>query len=572
MTLICATLICSSLYASEITNTSISVSEKPSNKQRQKFDVLFHDALKLKIQGDFDGAIDLFMAALDIWPDHTTVMYELSGLYLYNNKLSEALFYSKKVALIDETNVWFQLLYIDCLLETGSLKEAIPVYKKLIKIQPTNKELYFELSNLYIRLNKISEAAVINEQLLENIGFDDDVAIRLAKIYEKTNKLDKAIEQMKKAVVMKPSKWMYGIHLAKLYTKNEENGKAELLYDSLANHNYFDPELNLELAKYYRGRKENEKSFSELTKAFSSSQLSIDKKIHILLSYYDLTERFHSLKPQADSLCKILITINNEDAKSFAMYGDFLYRDSKMKEAGTMYRKALDYDKSNYVVWSQLFEIDAKLNNYIALDSISEAAMELFPNQPLSYLYNGIANTKSKNYNKAVNSFVSGKGFVIDNNSLLSQFNELLGDTYSEMSEYSLSNKAFDRALELTPSNSSVLNNYAYRLALRNSNLQSARKMAVRANDLSPNNATYQGTYAWVLFKLGEYMEAKNWIEKAIENARTEDAVLFEHYGDILFKLGYFEEALINWKKAKSLGGDSVGLLDKIKTQQLEDE
>jgi hypothetical protein len=68
---------------------------------------------------------------------------------------------------------------------------------------------------------------------------------------------------------------------------------------------------------------------------------------------------------------------------------------------------------------------------------------------------------------------------------------------------------------------------------------------------------------------LGEYESAKKWIEKALLNGSGKSPVVVEHYGDILFKLNLKEKALLQWRKAKSLGEGSEFLDKKIKHEDL---
>jgi len=62
----------------------------------------------------------------------------------------------------------------------------------------------------------------------------------------------------------------------------------------------------------------------------------------------------------------------------------------------------------------------------------------------------------------------------------------------------------------------------------------------------------------------GKFSEAKTWQEKAIAAGGDKEAVLIEHYGDILFKLGDSAGAVVQWKKAKDLGGASELIGRKI--------
>ena len=109
-----------------------------------------------------------------------------------------------------------------------------------------------------------------------------------------------------------------------------------------------------------------------------------------------------------------------------------------------------------------------------------------------------------------------------------------------------------------------MLNNYAYYLSERNEELEKAERMSRKCNDLQPGVATYLDTYAWIFYKQGKFSEAKTWQEKAIAAGGDKEAVLIEYYGDILFKLGDSAGAVVQWKKAKDLGGASELIGRKI--------
>jgi tetratricopeptide (TPR) repeat protein len=198
----------------------------------------------------------------------------------------------------------------------------------------------------------------------------------------------------------------------------------------------------------------------------------------------------------------------------------------------------------------------------VAMSFEAKRAIQLFPQQPLLYLFAGIADYQLESYSKAIESLEQGKRFVLQNNALLVQFYSNLGDAYHAQKDFVKSEENYDLALELNPDNSLVLNNYAYYLSLRNENLEKAEKMSARAVELDSLNSANLDTYAWVLYKRGKYAEAEIFVVKAIKNGGSTDGTLLEHYGDILFKLGRKDEAIQKWEIAKELGGYSE-LLDK---------
>ena len=159
--------------------------------------------------------------------------------------------------------------------------------------------------------------------------------------------------------------------------------------------------------------------------------------------------------------------------------------------------------------------------------------------------------------------------FVVDNKNLLLEFYSSLAETYHSTNQHKLSDKYYEKALDVDSNNVFVLNNYSYYLSLRKIRLEKAKAMSFKCNQIAPDNGTYQDTYAWILYSLGEYIEAREWILKALLNGGEKSAVIVEHYGDILYKLGDFEGALDQWKKSKELGGESQFLIQKINDKKL---
>jgi len=212
--------------------------------------------------------------------------------------------------------------------------------------------------------------------------------------------------------------------------------------------------------------------------------------------------------------------------------------------------------------------IDAELTQYDSLLYHSQQAIELFPNQAITYFYNGISNSLLENYEESIAPFETALLIGVDETVQANIFSNL-GDAYYNLNNYIKSDSCYEKALELEPEKSYVLNNYSYYLSLRNENLSKALDMAKKANELEPNNISFQDTYGWVLYKLGKFDKAKVQIEKCLDNGGDKKAVILEHYGDILYQLGDTDNAVIYWKKAKDKGLDSEFIDKKITDKKL---
>jgi tetratricopeptide (TPR) repeat protein len=155
------------------------------------------------------------------------------------------------------------------------------------------------------------------------------------------------------------------------------------------------------------------------------------------------------------------------------------------------------------------------------------------------------------------------------NPEMVSDIYTVMGDLLQERGEVEEACTCYDTALQYTPTDILVLNNYAYLLAQEECKLEKAELMSRRTIETEPDNATYLDTYAWVLYKLGRYDEALAYIERAIINDPEPSDVLYEHAGDISHQLGNKIKALDYWRKALELqnkaGAVNKSLDKKIK-------
>lgn len=540
-----------------------------SDKELVQFKYLFYTANKERLLENYDLAETLFSQALKLDPNSAATMYELANIYSFQNSKNQALYYSKKAASLEPKNVWYQLLYASCLKENKMTGEVAAVYERLIKDNPNNYDFYYELANIYLFTNKPNDAIKVYNKIEDAIGVTEESSLQKLKIYRASDNSDKAVEEAKKLIRTFPKESKYYGILGELYQDKGQNEKALEAYNELIKIDSTNAYVHLSLADYYRNMKQNDKAFQEIKLAFKSKELDIDTKVKILLSYYAITENYPELKPDADELCKILVAVHPDEAKAFAMYGDFLIRDKKYELARTQYRKSISLDKEKYALWNQLLVIESELNDFAAMERESKEAMELFPNQPLPYFFNAVSNYQLKNYEAALSALTEGKVFVFDNDLLLAQFYANIGDVQNQLKRHAESDAAYDRSLELDPTNPNVLNNYAYFLSLRNKDLEKAEAMSKKCNSLAPDNSSYQDTYGWILYKMKKYDDAKVWIGKAIENGGKTNGILLEHYGDVLFQLGDIDSAIKFWSDAKKYGGNSTLLDKKITDKKL---
>ena len=530
---------------------------------------IFTDASKEKILGNYQEAIELFALCIKNDPKNAAAYYEIASIYSHSNQYKEALVFAKNAANIDENNIWYHLLFAKLLQQNKDDIEAINIYKKINEKNPNNIEIIYELAMAYYDAGKYQQVVDTYDKLEQIIGLNAEVSIQKYKIYLELNKQDKAINEIQKLIDKFPNEAKYYGMLADYYMQFNKLDNAYRVYNKVLLIEPNNALIRLSLSNYYRVKGDSLKSIDNLKMAFANPSLDIDSKVKILYNYYIASEKQAYLTIEALDLSKILVSTHSDDPKSHSIYADFLYREANYNEAKEEYEKTLLLDSTKYVIWEQILFCNSELKNYKAMIDISMRAIELFPEQSLLYLMNGMGNYQLNKFDEAINSFKQGVFYVVDNNLLKSQFYSYLGDAYYKMNKMDSSDIAYDNSLIADPKNIEVLNNYSYYLSLRNVNLEKAETMAKKANTMKPNNSSYLDTYAWVLYKLGKYEEAKLKIDEAIKYGGVTNAVILEHKGDIAYKLGSLEEAYKYWEKANIAGKGSEFLEKKLKEHKL---
>lgn len=529
----------------------------------------YYNAVKEKVLGNYDKAIELFSQVLRSDPNNHAAMYELAGIYIEKNKINDALHFSKNAVELNPDNEWYQLQLAEIYSKTNHTKEAVAIYEKLSKQHPERPDYLFQWAEALLYAGKPLEAIKVYDKLEETIGVSRELTVQKQRIYLRLGKTDLAAAEIEKLISQNPNDPDGYAMLIDLYLANNMNDKAMETIQRLTVVDPENPRIALSMAEYYRAKGDNDKSFIELKKAFTSPKLNSDIKLQILTSYLPLVQQHPEMLEQALELSKLMAENHPTESNAHAVYGDFLTLAKKNSEARDQYREALAIDGKNMQAWTQLLIIESELRDYNPMEKEADAALELYPEQSIFYLFSGIAKSQNNKLDDAVKVLLSGSKLVVDNDAQLLQFYSNLGDIYNKQKNYTTSDSYFDKALKLNPKDPTILNNYAYYLSVRNEQLDKADEMSKKSNELSPGQPSYEDTYAWILYKKGDYAEAKKWIEKALANGAESNGTILEHYGDIIYKMGQTDEAVKQWQKAKATGDYSEFLDRKLTDRKL---
>jgi len=533
--------------------TTISSYNSISEKDKNLITSLLIDGVKNKNIGNYEEAIFNFNRILNLDKNNHLAYYQLALTYQIQEKHYEALEYSEKSVELSPTNQWYLLTLGEIYDETKKSDLAIKIWQQLVEVYPDNIDYHYNiiLSNIY--LGKWVEAIKGYDNIEKIMGISETISFAKRKIWLHINNLKKADEEVKKLISAYPTDTKYKLMLGDIYLDKNELDKAKNQYDSIL---LIEPEhgpVLLSLANYYRRIKDDTKSYDYIKLSFRNPNVDIDSKVKILLSYFELSDKFETIKSNAYELIDIMLSTHPEEAKGWSISADFYLQDKEYKKAETAFLKVIKYDNSKYLVWEQLLYLMSLNKNFDSIIDLSSQAIELFPSQPNLFYFQGVAYYSKGNYKDATNSLNMAKNLMIEEDKLLVEILIYLGESYHKLNNWEGSDVSFEKVLKIEPDNIYVLNNYSYYLSLRNENLDKAEQYAKKLIDIKGNNSSYLDTYAWVLFKKGNYSEAKIYIERAISLNSNISSTIIEHYGDILWKNNNKKEAMGNWKKAASM-------------------
>lgn len=136
-----------------------------------------------------------------------------------------------------------------------------------------------------------------------------------------------------------------------------------------------------------------------------------------------------------------------------------------------------------------------------------------------------------------------------------------LGAVLERQKRFEEADKAFRKALAISPDSAMTLNYLGYMNADRNVKVDEALSLIQKALVDDPDNGSYLDSLAWALHRLGRNTEAEGAIRRAFKS-QEKNAVVIAHLGLILAERGDHAEAL-KYLRLSLDGDDEDGELDR---------
>ena len=517
----------------------------------------FHEGVRLKSTGRVEEAIEKFQKCLVIRQDDDAVYYALSELELMLDHKEASAEYIKKAAEIDPDNTWYvqELAYM--YLNQKDYPNALKNFDKLTKKEPGNIDWLYGSAQASMESGNLSKCIEAMNKIESKMGPNPQISLQKYSIYMEAGKQDEAFKELTKARKVFPNEPSLIGTTVDYYYQTGQPDKAANMLEELVKADPGNGRAHLALADIYRKEGNETKAFESLKMAFKSEDVEADTKMGILIKVHETS---FEIDPKMYELVKIVVNKYPNQAKAHSINGDYLLSAKKDDEALAAYKMALEIDGNTYPIWNQVLIMEYQQGKNEELYQDSKRCLELFPTIGTVYLLNGVSANQTKRYSEAFEILTVGQEMVYNDKAIRAEFLGQLGEASFGLKEYTQGKEYYKKAMEVDPNSQLLKNNYAYRLANSNMDLDLAESLSKQVLLRAPKEAQFLDTYGWVLFQKKEYSNAKTEFESAYTN-NVNDETIMEHLGDVYFKLNDLEKALIWWKKAQAV--KSTELLDK---------
>ncbi|MCB9252165.1 MAG: tetratricopeptide repeat protein [Flavobacteriales bacterium] len=530
---------------------------------RKTFNNHYYNGAKAKVLGQYELAISEFEKAVNIIPGSHEAIYQLANVLFKEKRNDEAIHWAEIAIKRNKTyNHWYYGQLAQMYSVTRQYQKSAELFKKMVEKDPDRKSNYIEAGNQFINAENYKEAVYYFEKYIDKFGPVEEVCRKLENLYFGFNKPEDAVMIIEKLALAHPDNVQYLGLLAETQIKAKRNDEARETYLKILEIDENNGFACFGMADVLRKEGDNEASFKYLSKAFSDPNVNIQHKLKVITSYYFLIKKDETSKSQAFELAEKLIKTHPEDALGYQVYSDMLFAIDDVPNARKYLKSSLELDGSDYRLWQKLFGMDVKLSNDQFLYEDSKDALKQFASRPGLYIIHSQSAFRVKKYDLAIETAEAGLDISFADDERI-QLYLTLADAWYEKKVYAKSDEYFEKAIAVDTQNPIALNNYAYNLFKRSSDLDKAERLIKKALSLDPDNGSYSDTYGCILMAKGNHAEAEEWIKKAL-SILGDHAEVLEHLGDLYLKMGDSLKASEIWKKALKLNPENKTLQEKL--------
>ena len=539
-------------------------------EQQRKYDYFFLEAMRMKGKNEYDAAFGLLQHCLDINPNASSALYEISQYYMFLRQVPQGQEALEKAVASAPDNYWYSQGLASLYQQQNELDKAITLLEQMAVRFPGKQDPLFNLLDLYGRQEKYDEVISTLNRLEKHMGKNEQLSMEKFRIYLQMKDDKKAFQEIESLVQEYPMDMRYQVILGDVYLQNGKKQEAYDVYQKVLAAEPDNPMAIFSMASYYKQTGQEGLYQQQLDTLLLNKKVTPDTKVSVMRQMIVENEQADKDSTQIIALFDRIMKQEQDDPQIPMLYAQYLLSKNMEAESVPVLEQVVDLDPTNKAARMMLVGTAVRKEDYKQIIKVCEPGIEATPDALEFYYYLAIAYNQAEQPDSVVSICKRALEHTTADSKkeVVSDFYSILGDMYHTQKQMKEAYAAYDSALVYNPSNIGALNNYAYYLSVERRDLDKAEEMSYKTVKAEPNNATYLDTYAWILFEKGNYAEARIYIDNAMKSDDEKSDVIVEHCGDIYYMTGDVDGALSYWKKALEMGSESKTLKQKIEKKK----
>ncbi len=463
---------------------------------------VFEDTISMYVRTRYsEGAIYVAKLYKNRYPNLERPYIDLYTLYTMNGNQEKAKEILEEAVAKFPRDSFFAINLITTYLHDGEIKKAEDILNRFLAFKNENEKYIF----YYIR----------------------------ARIELAQQENEKAIEDLKKAIELKPSFEEAIDTLASIYDQGGEYQKEEKLYEDILQK---DPtnvsvlerlgNLFFRLGLSYKAS-DVFKKLTELNKENSSYQYQYAISLLQSMRY-----------KKAISVLEPLYKAHPNNKAIVYLYGLALEAAHEPVKALEVYKKLLKIDGKNPKLYERIAGILIDEGKYNEATPYIEKGLKLNPLSAKLYIFKAIITASHGHYIMA--KVYADQSIKLNPHDYRSYFIRAMIEDKLHQIDNEI--KDLKKVIALKPNDAEMLNYLGYTMLFYNKDIKEGLMYVEKAVKLSPKNPSYLDSLAYGYFLLHDYKKALKYEEEAYK-LNPKDSVIIQHLGMIKFMLGDKKEA-----------------------------
>jgi tetratricopeptide (TPR) repeat protein len=496
-----------------------------SPKLNQQALQLFTEGQLAELNNKYHNALRFYFRALLKDSNNVVILNSITNVQLKLENYDQAYLYARQAVALDDQNYNSFRLLGEAHYGRMEFVKATEAYEKAVALKPGDLGLRRFLVFLHERQGNRMEVLQQYFAILKIFGFDEEIAFKAAEILLAEKKVAEAQQLYEQILELNPRSVKARLGIAGMHLFQGDSTNAEKYYQQALEIDPGNADVEFLYSRLLRQR-------GDWDGLIAYYQQKLDKQPNDDVARINVGEGYFRKKSyrKAKEVLEKFYDADNRAAGISQLLGKIEVALENYPQAESFYLESLNTDPDNAGTYFDLAYAYSQQGKDAEILTILVEATRKFPQIPVFFRYLSQEYAKQDRYADAIAALE--KSLSMDGSDIPSL--SLLANLYAENGQVAKSDSVYEKALVIGPDDATLLNNYAYSLAERDTLLIRAHKMSRKALAKEPENTSFLDTIAWILYRQGKYAEAKTYIDKTLAlMGDEENAEVYLHAGYI---------------------------------------